>query len=123
MLCSGRKGAGVDERWLLQVARALADPTRYRMLHEIRCAGEITCGELQAHFPLSQATISHHLKTLQRAGLVRVRAEGLFRHVSAEPERLAAFASGVVSQLGAPAAAHPRKRKRVRRKQRTSRER
>lgn len=91
---------GERERWMVQVARALADATRYRMLQEIRAAGEITCSALQARFPLSQATVSHHVKTLQQAGLVRIRAQGLFRHLSAEPAQLAAFASGVVAELG-----------------------
>jgi ArsR family transcriptional regulator len=91
---------GERERWMVQVARALADATRYRMLQEIRAAGEITCSALQARFPLAQATVSHHIKTLQQAGLVRIRAQGLFRHLSAEPARLAAFASGVVAELG-----------------------
>jgi ArsR family transcriptional regulator len=91
---------GERERWMVQVARALADATRYRMLQEIRAAGEITCSALQARFPLSQATVSHHVKTLQQAGLVSIRAQGLFRHLSAEPGRLAAFANGVVAELG-----------------------
>src|ERR1700687_4204845 len=93
-------GNGERESWMVQVARALADATRYRMLQEVRAAGEITCSELQARFPLSQRTVSHHIKTLQQAGLVRTRAQGLFRHLSAEPERLAAFASSVVAELG-----------------------
>jgi ArsR family transcriptional regulator len=91
---------GERESWVVQVARALADATRYRMLQEIRAAGEMNCSELKAHFPLSQATVSHHIKTLQQAGLVRIRAQGLFRYLSAEPARLAAFASGVVAELG-----------------------
>jgi len=86
----------LGESWVVIVARALSDRTRYRMLQEIRAAGEMTCGELHARFPLSQATISHHIKTLQQAGLLRVRAEGLFRHLSAESSRLSAFAAGVL---------------------------
>lgn len=88
--------------WVVLVARAIADPTRYRMLQEIRAAGEMTCGELHARFPLSQATVSHHIKTLQQAGLLRVRAEGLFRHLSAESSRLSAFAAGVLEELIGP---------------------
>lgn len=84
---------------MVQVARALADPTRYRMLQEIRAAGEMTCSQLQSRLPLSQATVSHHIKTLARAGLVHVRVDGLFHHVSADPARLAAFADGVVAEL------------------------
>ena len=89
------------------VARALADPARYRILREIRAAGEMTCGQLQALLPLSQATVSHHIKTLQRAGLVHVRVDGLFHHVSADHGRLAAFANGVVSELAVSSPERP----------------
>jgi ArsR family transcriptional regulator len=89
----------VDESRVVKVARAIADPTRYRMLQEIRAAGEMTCGELQARFPLSQATVSHHIKTLQQAGLLRIRAEGLFRHLSAEAACVSAFANGLLDKL------------------------
>src|SRR5258708_39077136 len=99
----GRGGGTVGGSWVVIVARAISDPTRYRMLQEIRAAGEMTCGELHARFPLSQATVSHHIKTLQQAGLLRVRAEGLFRHLSAETARLSAFAAG-----GLPAPSAPR---------------
>jgi ArsR family transcriptional regulator len=89
----------VDESRVVKVARAIADPTRYRMLQEIRAAGEMTCSELQARFTLSQATVSHHIKTLQQAGLLRIRAEGLFRHLSAEDACVSAFANGLLDKL------------------------
>lgn len=98
----------MDESRVVQVARAIADPTRYRMLQQIRSAGEMTCGELQARFPLAQATISHHVKTLQQAGLLRVRAAGLFRHLSAEPGCVSAFANGLIAKLCGEAGAGAR---------------
>jgi DNA-binding transcriptional ArsR family regulator len=48
---------------------ALADPTRRAMLVRL-AAGEATVSELMAPFPLSQPTISKHLKVLEEAGLV-----------------------------------------------------
>ena len=62
----------------LRVARALADPTRFRLLRTIAAAGELSCRELVARLPVSQATVSHHLKVLADAGLVTVRQEGTF---------------------------------------------
>ncbi|HXN55167.1 MAG TPA: metalloregulator ArsR/SmtB family transcription factor [Myxococcales bacterium] len=89
----------MDESRVVKVARAIADSTRYRMLQEIQAAGEMTCGELQARFPLSQATVSHHIKTLEQAGLLRVRPQGLFRHLSAEPGCVSAFANRLLEKL------------------------
>jgi len=62
----------------VRVARALADPTRFRLLRAIAARAEISCQELTALFPISQATVSHHLKVLSEAGLVTVRNEGTF---------------------------------------------
>ena len=57
------------------VFRALADPTRREMLR--RLAGrEQTVGELADPFRMSLAAASKHVKTLERAGLVRRTVEG-----------------------------------------------
>ena len=63
------------------VAKALADPQRFAILEHIcrHCRGgcpEVGCKAIVARFPVSQATISHHLKELQHAGLIEGRREG-----------------------------------------------
>jgi ArsR family transcriptional regulator len=67
----------------VRVARALADPTRFRLLREIAAHAEITCQELVALLPVSQATVSHHLKVLAEAGLVSARQDGAFHRYRA----------------------------------------
>lgn len=52
------------------VFRALGDPTRRRMLAEL-ADGERTVGELAKPFDISLAAASKHIKTLERAGLIR----------------------------------------------------
>lgn len=60
-----------------RIAKALADPRRFAMLQQIASAREcVGCSALDAHQELSPATISHHLKELQEAGLVDVAREG-----------------------------------------------
>ena len=49
--------------------KALADPTRRRILELLR-AGDMTAGELAEHFDISKPSLSHHLATLRNAGLV-----------------------------------------------------
>lgn len=46
------------------------------MVREIARAGELSCGQIGSRFRLSQPTISHHLKILTDAGLVRIRQAG-----------------------------------------------
>jgi ArsR family transcriptional regulator, arsenate/arsenite/antimonite-responsive transcriptional repressor len=62
----------------IRVARALSDPTRFRLLRAIAARAEISCRELVELFPVTQATVSHHLKVLADAGLVTIRQEGTF---------------------------------------------
>lgn len=55
--------------------RALADPTRRRILELLRSA-DLTAGELADHFDMTKPSISHHLSTLKAAGLVDAEREG-----------------------------------------------
>ena len=48
---------------------ALADPTRRAILARL-ASGDADVSELMKPFPLSQPTISKHLKVLERAGLI-----------------------------------------------------
>lgn len=57
--------------------RALADPTRRRILEILR-DGDRPAGELAAEFPMAWASVSHHLQVLRNAGLVRTRRDGQF---------------------------------------------
>lgn len=61
-----------------RIAKALADPRRFRVLQTLAAAHEVGCQRLCEVFPVSQATISYHLKELANAGLVEPRREGQF---------------------------------------------
>jgi ArsR family transcriptional regulator, arsenate/arsenite/antimonite-responsive transcriptional repressor len=61
---------------LLKISKALADGTRYKILKTLMDKGEISCGELESHFTLSQPTISHHLKILYDCGLITAQKDG-----------------------------------------------
>jgi ArsR family transcriptional regulator len=61
------------------IAKAIADPRRYRMLGEIVGAPEpLPCCALQAGGEVSAATVSHHIKELESAGLIEVVRDGRF---------------------------------------------
>ncbi|ALF14683.1 autorepressor SdpR family transcription factor [Lactiplantibacillus plantarum] len=54
--------------------KAIADPVRRQILEDLR-QNRQSAGEIAAHFKLSNATVSYHLKLLKQAGLVTVTKE------------------------------------------------
>lgn len=58
-----------------KVFKALADPTRRRVLELLR-EGSLTAGELSAQFPVSKPTMSAHFAVLQEAGLIEAEKDG-----------------------------------------------
>jgi len=57
------------------VFKALADPTRRRVLELLR-NGPMSAGDLADHFPVSKPTMSAHFSVLQEAGLVSAEKSG-----------------------------------------------
>lgn len=49
--------------------KALSDPSRLRILELLR-SGDLSAGQIAAHFDMSKPSISHHLTQLKQAGLV-----------------------------------------------------
>ncbi len=60
------------------ISKALSDPRRYQILQKIAAVKECTCLELRESFPISPATLSHHLKELESAQLISIPREGKF---------------------------------------------
>jgi DNA-binding transcriptional ArsR family regulator len=67
-----------------RVFRALADPTRRRILQVIG-AEEMRAGDVAAAFPISRPAVSRHLRILAEAGLLSVRASGRERRYAIVP--------------------------------------
>jgi DNA-binding transcriptional ArsR family regulator len=57
------------------VFKALADPTRRRVLELLR-ERPMTAGELSDHFPVSKPTMSAHFAVLKKADLVDAQKNG-----------------------------------------------
>ena len=55
--------------------KAIADPARREILRLLR-PGEMTAGDLAAHFDMSKPTMSHHFAVLADADLITRRREG-----------------------------------------------
>ena len=75
-----------------KVCKVLADPQRFAILERIcQAEGEIACRDIVPEFPVSQATISHHLKELIGAGLVDGRKEGQCLMLTARRQNVEAY--------------------------------
>lgn len=69
------------------VFKALADPSRLRLLSIIKAAptGSTCVCDLTEPLDLSQPTVSHHLKTLVEAGLLQREKRGTWAYFSLAP--------------------------------------
>jgi len=69
---NGNKGShfGADEQAVAAVAKALGHPARIAIVRLLATRMTCTTGELVTELPLSQSTVSQHLKELKAAGLV-----------------------------------------------------
>lgn len=68
------------------ILKALADPRRFELLERIAKAGcPLSCAQARAALPISAATLSHHVKELESAGLIHVRREGKFHFLTLCP--------------------------------------
>src|SRR5256712_13945641 len=68
--------------------KAIAAPRRRRILSLVR-DGELSAGEIAAHFDVTRPAVSQHLNVLKEAGLVSERRNGTKRLYRARPEGLA----------------------------------
>jgi ArsR family transcriptional regulator len=78
---------------LVRVFKALADPTRLEILRLLAAQRGPTCVcDVVAHFGLSQPTISHHLRVLREAGLLRASKVGVWSFYEPDPDAHEALA-------------------------------
>lgn len=60
------------------ITKAISDPRRYDILQHIAGQRNCTCVELRECSPITAATLSHHLKELESAGLISIARKGKF---------------------------------------------
>lgn len=67
----------VKENKIAAYAKALGHPARIAILNVLVKKQSCICGDIVDELPLSQSTISQHLKELKNAGLIKGEIEGV----------------------------------------------
>jgi DNA-binding transcriptional ArsR family regulator len=87
----------VDDITLTRVLAALSDPLRLGLVSLLADGHERQWGELDA--PVSNSTLSHHLKTLRNAGITATREEGTRCYVRLRDRDLDTRFPGLLASL------------------------
>lgn len=68
----------MDYEELSKVLKAISDPKRMKIIDLLSCGSLCACDVLD-HFDFTQPTLSHHMKVLEKAGIVSVekKASGI----------------------------------------------
>jgi ArsR family transcriptional regulator, arsenate/arsenite/antimonite-responsive transcriptional repressor len=82
----------MDRSQVEKISKALADETRLVIFEAISASKRMKCGEIVAMGGVTPATVSHHLKILNDAGLIVCHREGQFVYSESVPETVAAYA-------------------------------
>ena len=92
------RGTKLDARQFALISKALAEPSRFEMLQKIGESKEApTCTCIRDWLQLAPATISHHLKELENAGLIQIERDGKFAYISLRRDVLKAYLERLAS--------------------------
>lgn len=97
----GRPDLAADVRLLT----AVADPIRLGIVRQLADCGSVCVCDLEACRWVSQPTVSHHLRVLREAGIVRAERRGTWIYYSLDPtgiDRLAAVVRSILPASWSP---------------------
>ncbi len=86
---------------------AIADPARRRILQALKEKGSnakdkdtgLCAGDIEEQVKLSQPTVSHHMRILEKAGLVEVKKRGTWRWYRRNQKLISEMTRGLKAQL------------------------
>lgn len=65
-----------EQNKLAEFAKAFGHPARIAIIQHLLKVDACVCGDLVDELPLSQSTVSQHLKELKKAGIIKGEVEG-----------------------------------------------
>ncbi len=79
----------IKDQEIAMYAKSLGHPARIAILKILAKYGASMCGEIVAELPLSQSTVSQHLKELKTVGLIKGKQDGPAVSYSINKKKLA----------------------------------
>jgi DNA-binding transcriptional ArsR family regulator len=98
----------MDRSQVEKISKALADETRLMIFEAISAKKKMNCGEIVSIQGVTPATVSHHLKILNEAGLVECRREGQFVYSQTVPKTIEDFTRALAKIVGGRKRQRPR---------------
>ncbi len=97
----------LPEKQLVLALRAVADPTRLKILRLLKQKGAcsldknegLCASDIEEQVRLAQSTVSHHMAILKKAGLVRAEKLGLWMWYRRNEELLKELGEAVYKDL------------------------
>jgi ArsR family transcriptional regulator, arsenate/arsenite/antimonite-responsive transcriptional repressor len=91
-MAQAKRKTTLDDNQVQLIARALSDPRRYEILKRLgECTKPLACADVRRCADISPATLSHHMRELEIAGLVEPQRKGKFVNYHLRRDMLAAF--------------------------------
>lgn len=96
----GRLLGGAEAQRLAELFRLLGDPGRVRILYALLEAGELCVCDLAATVDVPEASVSHALRLLRTAGIVRHRRAGRMIYYSLDDAHIRLLLDVSAEHLG-----------------------
>jgi len=90
----------------VRMLAALADPVRLDIVRQLSLGEDVCACDFDVHPKVAQPTVSHHLRVLREAGVVRSERRGIYIHYTLEPaavDRLEALVRSLRPPVPVPA--------------------